>query len=395
MAGSWLTPDLAQRIVDRTREVIDYNINIRDRQGSIIASGQEYRIGTRSELAAEGIARNEVLEVSSEEAVGDAGMEPGVQIPINFRGEIIGAVDITGHPAEVRDYVGLVRMTAELMLQQAYYLRRLRLEERREEQFIRRLLQEEEFISAAGDGLEERARELGYSPEAEHLVWVFAGEDLWSSLVAGLGAGEDISAAEQEEQVRDELRQFFSGRDLKMINLEIDSFVVVEDVSGSSPGEEGLLQRGRDMIDFLNENLEWQYRLGVGSHYTGLSGIRRSYQEGEEAVELGGIFYPERSVCCYDDLQLEKLVSSLPNSERERLAGPFPLEDKFQRCLQEYFRSDLNVSRTAENLALHRNSVRYRLERVGEITGLDTGRWEELILLKLGMLAHLYEKNRR
>ncbi len=396
MSGDWLSYDLAQRIVDRTREVIDYNINIRDRQGRIIASGEKHRLNTVSQRAAEGIARNEILQVNPEEATGDAGMEPGVQIPINFQGEIIGAVDITGLPEEVKDYVGLVKMTVELMLQQAYYMRRLHMEEKTEEQFIRRILQEGEMDVSDQPWLSESAAAMGYSVEASYLVWVVEVEGLWPWLLNRLGEASKIPAEQHEELVREQLQQLqsiHSQRDLSIINLEIDKFIILSEMQSDNENEFAGRTIGEKIASQLNQNLDWEYQIGVGGNYQGLPGIKRSYQQGVEALELGKIFYPREKLYSHSNLKLERLVSDLPRNQLQKLASPFPLEEKFQKCLQTYFAADLNVSETAERLSLHRNSIRYRLDRITRLTGLDTSSWQDLILLKLGMLSYIYQQH--
>lgn len=45
------------------------------------------------------------------------------------------------------------------------------------------------------------------------------------------------------------------------------------------------------------------------------------------------------------------------------------------------------MSRAAEELFLHRNSVPYRLERVRELTGLDYREHDQRLALELGLLA--------
>lgn len=57
------------------------------------------------------------------------------------------------------------------------------------------------------------------------------------------------------------------------------------------------------------------------------------------------------------------------------------------RTLRAFFECGENVSRAAEALFLHRNSVPYRLERVRELTGLDYRDHDQRLALELGLLA--------
>ena len=71
------------------------------------------------------------------------------------------------------------------------------------------------------------------------------------------------------------------------------------------------------------------------------------------------------------------------------------------RTLRTFFECGENVSRAAEELFLHRNSVPYRMERVRELTGLDYKDHDQRLALELGLLAlehtleHTLEHERR
>ena len=56
--------------------------------------------------------------------------------------------------------------------------------------------------------------------------------------------------------------------------------------------------------------------------------------------------------------------------------------------LRTYLDSDLDVARTAETLYVHPNTVRYRLRRVSDLTGLDTHRFSgQVELLTIARLS--------
>src|SRR5439155_6885267 len=57
------------------------------------------------------------------------------------------------------------------------------------------------------------------------------------------------------------------------------------------------------------------------------------------------------------------------------------------RTLETFLDSDGNVAGTAQKLYTHRHTVRYRLERVKELTGLDVGSTDGREKLGLGLKA--------
>jgi DNA-binding PucR family transcriptional regulator len=60
-------------------------------------------------------------------------------------------------------------------------------------------------------------------------------------------------------------------------------------------------------------------------------------------------------------------------------------ETELVRTLETFLDEDANVARTAERLFTHRHTIRYRLERVRELTGLDVGSTDGRERLGLGL----------
>jgi DNA-binding PucR family transcriptional regulator len=57
------------------------------------------------------------------------------------------------------------------------------------------------------------------------------------------------------------------------------------------------------------------------------------------------------------------------------------------RTLRAYFAAGSNASEAADRMFLHRNSMLYRLERIGKLTGLDLKDPRVALALQLGLLA--------
>src|SRR5699024_5789070 len=84
-----LKPELAQSIVDHMMTQIPYNINIMNKKGYIIASGNKSRINTLHVGAVDAIKQRKTLPM--EQQYGNHG-QPGVNMPLKFKNEIIGVV---------------------------------------------------------------------------------------------------------------------------------------------------------------------------------------------------------------------------------------------------------------------------------------------------------------
>ena len=111
--------EIAQKIVDSTMEVIDNrNINIMDRDGIIIASGEKTRLNTYHKGADDVIKSGKIIEIYPEEVPAYPGAKEGVNLPIRVGEKIVGVVGVYGHPAEVRIIANLVKKAVELSLEQ-------------------------------------------------------------------------------------------------------------------------------------------------------------------------------------------------------------------------------------------------------------------------------------
>jgi len=75
-----------------------------------------------------------------------------------------------------------------------------------------------------------------------------------------------------------------------------------------------------------------------------------------------------------------ELVEPLEKRDRER-------NSDLVRTLRVFFASGANVSKAADRLLLHRNSMTYRLERVSELTGLGFRDHRVRLAMQLGLLA--------
>ena len=80
------------------------------------------------------------------------------------------------------------------------------------------------------------------------------------------------------------------------------------------------------------------------------------------------------------------LLQPLETQDRERGSDLI-------RTLSIYFAANANASEAADRLFLHRNSLRYRLERAGELTGLDLNDDRVRLALRLGLLEIQEERS--
>jgi len=83
--------------------------------------------------------------------------------------------------------------------------------------------------------------------------------------------------------------------------------------------------------------------------------------------------------------------SELQRFHDETVAALVTYDDQYEtellRTLETFLEADGNVAKTAERLFTHGHTMRYRLDRVRELTGLDVGSTDGRERLSLGLKA--------
>ena len=153
-----------------------------------------------------------------------------------------------------------------------------------------------------------------------------------------------------------------------------------------SYGEEGVLW------STLMSETAHQMTVGIGSCRVALEEIRESFSEARRAIEVGRIFQPESSIYVFDKLILERFLMELPQ-ESSAYYHSLLFNRKTQRLFNEemlytiemFFKKDLNLSDTARQLYIHRNTLVYRLDKVQRQTGLDLRKFDDAVTFKILM----------
>ncbi|MEV6780935.1 helix-turn-helix domain-containing protein [Streptomyces sp. NPDC051098] len=121
--------------------------------------------------------------------------------------------------------------------------------------------------------------------------------------------------------------------------------------------------------------------IGIGGRCDAPAKIPRSYREALRALEVRRLSREPHGVTSYEDLGLFRMLGSggdyqqVETFVREWL-GPLMAYDaahhsELVQTLFQYFECGGNYDGTAAELAIHRSTLRYRLQRIREISGSD------------------------
>lgn len=178
------------------------------------------------------------------------------------------------------------------------------------------------------------------------------------------------------------------------------SVVLVKDVSNITDEREEVLEEiANSLVDSIHMEAMVKVRVGYGNVVTQIPELSSSFQEAKMALQVGRIFYAEKDTISYSKLGIGRLIYQLPMSLcdmfiKEVFGDTIPdiLEDEeAMSTIGKFFENNLNISETARQLYVHRNTLVYRLERIEKAIGLDIRKFDDAMTFRIAVmvLAHV------
>jgi carbohydrate diacid regulator len=382
-----LTPALAQQIAGETTAIIGFNVLITDPDGTVIGSGDTSRVGTFHEASVDVMRTRQPAAHSSAQARNLRGVRPGVTLPIFLDDNPVGTVGITGAPKVVRRFGLVVKRQTEILLQESVLLRSRLLHERALEDLVRDIAHFDADVVAA-DFVAYRAAELGYDlalPRAAVVIEIGNGSAapaLRAALLRAVRARfddpQDIIAALTPDR-------FAALRRLPVARTATPVAAV--------PGAD-LVALCRQIVDDIGQRFDLPARIGVGDRTGSVAGLRDSYHDAVIALRLGRSDSDQPAVHTIDDLRIHQLLASVGQHARARfsdaLIGGLRAESDWpalRHTLVAWCESGFNLVRAAAALHIHRNTLVYRLAKIGRLTGRAPQQHQAMLALYLAALS--------
>ena len=149
--------------------------------------------------------------------------------------------------------------------------------------------------------------------------------------------------------------------------------------------------------DLMNTEVMLKARVAYGTIVKELRELSKSYKEARMALDVGKIFYSAQSVHSYDTLGIGRLIYQLPANLCklfiDEIYGPeLPKEvdEEILHTAEVFLENNLNVSETARQLYIHRNTLVYRIEKLKSATGLDVRVFDDALTFKIATMVSSY-----
>ncbi|MCI8763316.1 MAG: CdaR family transcriptional regulator [Lachnospiraceae bacterium] len=342
--------ELAKKFIEQITQFTDYNINIMNEQGCIIASRDPKRVGTFHEVAYYIMSGKEDMVVTSGEN-DYPGVRSGINMVIKIDGQRQGVVGITGAPEEVKPVALITKMAIETMLkyekQQTELLRR----RNRKERFASLLIHEEYPDPAV---LRSVAQQLNYSEQIIRIpilcTFVEPVAELFLKIIK-----EDVQHNKED------------------ISFLLDDTRVL--LFLTMPGEEEkLFEEYRQRVEeCLQEGIAWVEQQGkrcrcfVGSFQNSFTQYYYGYQHCKWLEQRAALL---DTIIFFQDFSGDYLRSVIPVNELQRMFHAYEniLDDEFKQIYIEIvgilMQCNWNLAEGARGLFMHKNTLLYRYNKI-------------------------------
>lgn len=354
---------LAQQIVDRTMSIIGHNVNVMNSAGIIIGSGDPKRIGQVHDGAVLALSHGDSLEVNEQQCLTLQGVKPGINMLLKLHGEVVGTVGVTGEPDKIRDFAKLVKMTAELTIEQAALVEKFQWDRRHREEFILSWIK--------GDLTEEEIKDWAMRLSI----------DITQPRVATVIEISTPSASKSMKSVRNivELLEYPERNNLVAI-VSVNEIVVLKPCHCTKQWDSKIESERIDkLMSRLSDYDFHTFHIALGQLFAEPKDVPLSYQSAKQVMAVGKKFAPEKRKYLFDELRLPVLLAPLADIwqgeqiiDRVKLLREKDKSGQLLKTLDALFECNGNVKDCSNALFIHRNTLRYRLEKITEITGLST-----------------------
>ena len=360
-----LTEKMANEIVVETSLRLRLNINIMNTDGIIIAALDKTRIGFVHKGAIEVLKTGRTLVITSNENW--EGAQPGVNLPIVFMDQIIGAIGVTGDPEKVESIGELVKMTTELMIKQEFMDSQTEWKQRTKEMIIDQLLKNNPAISS----LEQNLSLLGikFNPPYTSIIVQISERSVPNQKL--------IQKIEEKLGKKNGIIAFINVNRLFIALYGID----VKEID----------QKVKDVYVLLKES-NLTFRIAYSLAFDELDQFIKSYNDCEITLEISAT---ETDFASFAQIEAKSLIFQVDKTVSDRFSHRIlnKLDANQAKTLDSFFANDLNIQKTADDLYLHRNTLIYRLNKIIEETGYNPKRFKDAVILQVALW--IYQKTQK
>ena len=199
---------------------------------------------------------------------------------------------------------------------------------------------------------------------------------------------------EGDNLVLETLRGLFATGSGDFVTAVDEHQIILVKAFEQTEGYPEVSQVAKVITDTLNMEAMVSVRVAYGTLVEELKDVSKSYKEASMALDVGKVFYVEKNILAYNELGIGRLIHQLPYSLcamflKEVFDGDIQglFDDEELTTVFSFFENNLNISETARQLYVHRNTLVYRLEKIQKKTGLDVRKFDDALTFKIAIMV--------
>lgn len=199
---------------------------------------------------------------------------------------------------------------------------------------------------------------------------------------------------ESDNLVLETLRGLFATGSGDFVTAVDEHQIILVKALEPTDGYQEVTQVAKMIVDTLNMEAMVSVRVAYGNIVEELKDVSKSFKEATMALDVGKVFYIERNILAYNELGIGRLIHQLPFSLcdmflKEVFDGDIQglFDDEELTTVFSFFENNLNISETARQLYVHRNTLVYRLEKIQKKTGLDVRKFDDALTFKIAIMV--------
>lgn len=371
-----LSMPFAMQMVEELSTILSQHINFIDKEGVIIASSDQQRIGS-VHMGAKKLIQENLPYIVIESDLEYPGSKQGVNLPIVVDDEIIGVIGITGEKERVEKYGEIIRKFTQMYIRDEHVKQTKAQEEKMVSRFLENWLMHAHSINEPN--FIDLAHSLGITVHLPRRIVMASFIDQESNDMKHKQSQLDQATRYLKKAMCDHHQTYALRIGTRHVFMILDT------------KDENIKQHCTLVRQHIKQTYDWDIRFGFDAHTFDYTQAHYYYIQAKKALNAA-LSVASQPIMGYQDLQLELLLSELSAPLRQEF-----IDKLFKGMVQEDIKEALQIcdvlyanngslTQASNHLFIHKNTLQYKLNKLTELTGYDPRHAMSIPLYSLALI---------